>query len=144
MFGEDKESEEIFLEKSETHTNKFERNHMDRFKIESYDLGDLNAIRVRHDNSGVFPGWFLERVEITTENDKKYIFECNKWFSYNIDDGKIDRVIREIVRNKFKYLKKCIISILKIFTPKIRTFIKDIGLLLKGDTAKNIKRKRSL
>jgi hypothetical protein len=117
---------------------------MDRFKIESYDLGDLNAIRVRHDNSGVFPGWFLERVEITTENDKKYIFECNKWFSYNIDDGKIDRVIREIVRNKFKYLKKCVIRILKIFTPKIRTFIKDIGLLLKGDTAKNIKRKRSL
>jgi lipoxygenase homology domain-containing protein 1 len=97
MFGEDKESEEIFLEDSETHRNKFERNHMDRFKIESYDLGDLNAIRVRHDNSGVFPGWFLERVEITTENDKKYIFECNKWFSYNIDDGKIDRVIREIV-----------------------------------------------
>ena len=34
MFGEDKESEEIFLEDSDTHRNKFERNHMDRFSSE--------------------------------------------------------------------------------------------------------------
>ena len=69
-------------------------------------MGDLNAIRVRHDNAGVFPGWFLDRIEITTEDEKKYIFECNKWFSLNIDDGKIDRIIKEIVRNGYLFLHK--------------------------------------
>lgn len=105
MFGEEIESEEIFLEDSETHKNKFERNHMDRFRVSSYDLGDLNAIRVRHDNAGVFPGWFLDRVEITTEDERKYVFVCNKWFSYAIDDGKIDRIIKEIVRILVKKLE---------------------------------------
>ena len=59
-------------------------------------MGDLNAIRVRHDNSGVLPGWYLNRIEIS-EGDKKYVFECNKWFAVNRDDGKIDRIIKEIV-----------------------------------------------
>ena len=101
MFGEKSESEEFLLEKSETHFNKFERNKMDRFKLESYDLSDLNAIRIRHDNSGPLPGWFLAKVEITTDQDKKYIFECNKWFAFDKDDGKIDRIIKEIVRKKY-------------------------------------------
>jgi hypothetical protein len=112
MFGEEIESEEIFLEDSETHQNKFERNHMDRFRVSSYDLGDLNAIRVRHDNAGLFPGWFLDRVEITTEDERKYVFVCNKWFSLNIDDGKIDRVIKEIVRVLVKKLEKYCFCIL--------------------------------
>ena len=99
MFGEKNESNEIFLEKSETHRNKFERNHMDRFNIESYDLGDLNAIRIRHDNAGILPQWFLSKVEITTDEDRKYIFIVNKWFSLELDDGKIDRIIKEIVRH---------------------------------------------
>ena len=120
MFGEKNESTEFYLEDSETHRNKFERNNvrtffpchpslilnqshflilkqMDRFKIETYDLGDLNAIRVRHDNAGVLPGWFLDRIEITDLENKKFIFECKKWFSLNKEDGKIDRIIKEIV-----------------------------------------------
>lgn len=47
MFGENAKSAEIHLAHSETHANKFERNHRDKFHIEAPDLGYLQAIRIR-------------------------------------------------------------------------------------------------
>ncbi|CAF0746946.1 unnamed protein product [Brachionus calyciflorus] len=94
LYGEDSESTEFHLNNSETHLNKFERNQIDRFKIETNDLGKLIGIRIRHDNTGAFPSWFLDRVEIG-QNMNKYEFICQKWFSTNRDDCKIDRIIKE-------------------------------------------------
>jgi hypothetical protein len=69
---------------------------MDRFHVDCEDLGYLFAIRVRHDNSGLLPEWFLDRVEITDESDGTvYVFICRKWFSLKKDDGKIERYIFE-------------------------------------------------
>ena len=71
---------------------------MDKFRIFAKNLGQLYGIKVRLDNSGVLPEWFLDRVEITDKlNNKKYLFECNKWFSLFKDDKCIERVIKEKV-----------------------------------------------
>lgn len=37
---------------------------VDVFTIKAIDLGELKKLRIRHDNSGTSPSWFLERVEI--------------------------------------------------------------------------------
>lgn len=76
--------------------NYLETFKMDRFKLNLFDLGRLEAIRIRHDNTGSFPSWFLDRIEITSENEK-YIFVCKRWLSLTREDRKIERIIKEHV-----------------------------------------------
>lgn len=42
----------------------------DTFTIYAIDLGPLTKIRIRHDNSGNRPGWFLDRIDITDMNNE--------------------------------------------------------------------------
>ena len=35
---------------------------MDTFRLEAIDLGELVKLRIGHDNRGVGPGWFLDKV----------------------------------------------------------------------------------
>lgn len=37
---------------------------MDTFRLEAVDLGELTKIRIGHDNRGVGPGWFLDKVSV--------------------------------------------------------------------------------
>ncbi|XP_031571405.1 polycystic kidney disease protein 1-like 2 isoform X3 [Actinia tenebrosa] len=72
-------------------------------------LGDLNHIRIWHDNSGDHPAWFLRQIVVRDiQTDTKCFFICNKWLAIEKEDGKIDRVLyvstnREIngFKNKF-------------------------------------------
>lgn len=41
--------------------NLFERGRTDRFLVEMLDMGELQKVRVEHDNSGISPGWLLDR-----------------------------------------------------------------------------------
>jgi hypothetical protein len=59
-------------------------------------LGELFKIKIRHDNSGTMPGWFLDKIEIT-EGKTLYTFICNKWLADDEDDKKIERIIFEKV-----------------------------------------------
>lgn len=72
---------------------------MDRFYVEldqDEEIGELIAIRIRHDNTGRQPEWFLDRVEILESDTKnKYLFECKKWLALKKYDSKIDRIIKE-------------------------------------------------
>ena len=62
--------------------NNFERNAEDLFGITCIDVGTPTKIRVRHDNSGFGPSWFLDKVIIHSEKDfKDYFFLCGKWLS---------------------------------------------------------------
>jgi len=71
---------------------------MDRFVIYDRNFGELYGIRIRHDNAGISPGWFLDRVEITDKfKNKKYVFICQRWLSLHQDDGKIERILKEQV-----------------------------------------------
>lgn len=60
---------------------------------------------MRHDNSGFFPSWLLDRV-IVTDKEDKYEFICQKWFSTKRDDGKIDRIIKEKNYAKFSEMRR--------------------------------------
>ncbi|KAM3842453.1 LOW QUALITY PROTEIN: lipoxygenase homology domain-containing protein 1 [Diretmus argenteus] len=74
--------------------NLFEREQTDRFLLEMLDMGELLRVRVEHDNSGLNPGWLLDRVEVTnTANGVSTIFLCGKWLDTKRADGKICRVL---------------------------------------------------
>uniref|UniRef100_A0A671XMC4 Lipoxygenase homology PLAT domains 1 n=1 Tax=Sparus aurata TaxID=8175 RepID=A0A671XMC4_SPAAU len=74
--------------------NLFEREQTDRFLLEMLDMGELQKVRVEHDNSGLSPGWLLDRVEVTnTANGVTTIFLCGKWLDTKRADGQIFRVL---------------------------------------------------
>ncbi|XP_049476101.1 lipoxygenase homology domain-containing protein 1 [Panthera uncia] len=79
------------LKKSEK-SNKFEQGQTDTFTIYAIDLGALTKIRIRHDNSGNRPGWFLDRIDITDMNNEvTYYFPCQRWLAVEEDDGQLSR-----------------------------------------------------
>ncbi|XP_004408596.1 PREDICTED: lipoxygenase homology domain-containing protein 1 isoform X1 [Odobenus rosmarus divergens] len=72
--------------------NKFEQGQTDTFTIYAIDLGALAKIRIRHDNSGNRPGWFLDRIDITDMNNEiTYYFPCQRWLAVEEDDGQLSR-----------------------------------------------------
>lgn len=74
--------------------NLFERGRTDRFLVEMLDMGELQKVRVEHDNSGISPGWLLDRVEVTnTANGVTTIFLCGKWLNTKKADGQIVRFL---------------------------------------------------
>ncbi|XP_030623777.1 lipoxygenase homology domain-containing protein 1 [Chanos chanos] len=74
--------------------NLFERGQTDRFVLELLDMGDLLRVCVEHDNSGLSPGWLLDRVEVTnTANGVTTIFLCGKWLDKKRADGQIKRIL---------------------------------------------------
>ena len=73
----------------------------DIFTIEAADLGRLQKIRIRHDNSLMYSDWFLDRVvihEISSAEDEnccQSTFHCERWLAKKKEDGKIDRELLE-------------------------------------------------
>ncbi|XP_017651795.1 lipoxygenase homology domain-containing protein 1 [Nannospalax galili] len=79
------------LKKSDK-SNKFEQGQTDTFTIYAIDLGPLAKIRIRHDNTGNRPGWFLDRIDITDMNNEiTYYFPCQRWLAVEEDDGQLSR-----------------------------------------------------
>ncbi|XP_078530890.1 lipoxygenase homology domain-containing protein 1 isoform X2 [Lissotriton helveticus] len=72
--------------------NLFERGKTDRFFLETLDLGELKKVFLEHDNSGMNPGWQVERVEVTnTATAVTTIFPCGKWLDTNKGDCQTSR-----------------------------------------------------
>ena len=56
------------------------------------DLGPLEKVMVEHDNSGMGPGWKLDRIEVTNlRSGEATVFPCGRWLDVTEDDGKISR-----------------------------------------------------
>mmetsp|Transcript_22009 Transcript_22009/g.66009 ORF Transcript_22009/g.66009 Transcript_22009/m.66009 type:complete len:2411 (+) Transcript_22009:238-7470(+) len=92
LFGENGDSGRIALRNSLSHSDKFERAMTDVFKIETAEFGCLQKIRVGHDNSGIGPGWFLDRVEIEVMSlGEAFTFNCGRWLCRTEDDNEIER-----------------------------------------------------
>ncbi len=81
------------LKTSEQHKNKFERNQLDTFEIESVDLGDLEEVKVWHDNSGIGASWYLDRIEVEDEDGAKSVFPCARWLSKTEDDKEVKTLL---------------------------------------------------
>ncbi|XP_041320063.1 lipoxygenase homology domain-containing protein 1 [Pyrgilauda ruficollis] len=90
--------------KRSNNLNKFEKGQVDVFTIKAIDLGELKKLRIRHDNSGASPSWFLERVEIIDLKESiTYYFPCQRWLAVEEDDGQI---ARELVPVDEAFVKK--------------------------------------
>jgi hypothetical protein len=69
---------------------------MDRFIVQTADLGPLFKVHVRHNNAGLSSDWFLDRVEVTDTRDRaKYTFLCERWLSKSKEDKQIERTLFE-------------------------------------------------
>ena len=60
----------------------FEAGNEDVFKIKSVDLGELKSVKIRHDNSGLKSGWYLEYVRVSSASlEEPIIFPCKRWLA---------------------------------------------------------------
>ena len=73
-------------------------------------LGNLNYMRIWHDNSGkgAWGSWYLKYVMINDlQTKQQFYFICQKWIAVEKDDGLIDRilpVVGEAQKTEFSYL----------------------------------------
>eukprot|EP00798_Chlamydomonas_sp_ICE-L_P018433 gene18433-24909_t len=67
---------------SDTRTNNFERGMKDVFQTKAVDIGELQYVIVRKDNSGLGADWHLQSVEIYHPAlQKRYFLMCNDWLN---------------------------------------------------------------
>ena len=68
--------------KTSNNRDKWERDQIDEFSVESVGLGDLKKIRLGHDNSGLKPGWYVSHATIDCPAvGKTWRFPVGKWFA---------------------------------------------------------------
>ena len=56
-------------------------------------MGDLHKVKVRHDNKGAGPAWYLEKIVVLdpTKEGKEHVFSCQQWLSRRHGDKMISR-----------------------------------------------------
>ncbi|XP_028639051.1 lipoxygenase homology domain-containing protein 1 isoform X2 [Grammomys surdaster] len=92
LFGTQDNNGMTLLKSSKTNSDKFERDSIEIFTVETLDLGDLWKVRIGHDNTGKAPGWFVDWVEVDAPSlGKCMTFPCGRWLAKNEDDGSIVR-----------------------------------------------------
>ncbi|MEQ2239228.1 hypothetical protein ILYODFUR_002316, partial [Ilyodon furcidens] len=72
----------------------FERGGMDLFLLTThFSLGDLQSIRLWHDNSGEHPAWYVNKVMVQDlETGRKWHFLCNSWLAVDMAEFCLDKV----------------------------------------------------
>ena len=86
------------------------RNSAHYFIIIHRPLGDLEYLRVCHDNTGRLTAadWFLKFIIVhDLQTREKNYFICNKWLSLDKEDGSINRLLSVSLnsqKSQFKYL----------------------------------------
>ena len=107
IYGDLRKSKKSLLEKSQSHRNKFEKGNTDHFHLREEYFGEIEKVKIGHDNTGVAAGWHLEEVVIEcAEINKKWIFACNRWLDADQDDGllEVELVPIALNNNSSKYL----------------------------------------
>lgn len=67
----------------------FECGQTDIFDVDfGFSAVDVDRIRIRHDNTGKKPGWFLSMVVLEDiETHREVTFPFNRWLAADEDDG---------------------------------------------------------
>lgn len=75
--------------------NDFRTGQLDTYRVSTKeDIGDLKQIRIRHDNFGLWPGWYLEKVDVEKlDSEDRWQFPCGRWLAKRKEDGSIDRTL---------------------------------------------------
>lgn len=71
-------------------------------------MGSLKKVRVRHTNTGIAPGWFLDYILIRESIQQKkleYFFPCYQWLSATELDGLVIRELPVASENIFERWK---------------------------------------
>ncbi|NWU61307.1 PK1L2 protein, partial [Pterocles burchelli] len=92
LYGLEGESEPHHL--TDPDTPVFERGGVDVFLLCTFfPLGELQSIRLWHDNSGDSPSWYVNRVLVhDLAWDQKWYFLCNSWLAVDIGECVLDKV----------------------------------------------------
>ncbi|CAG5856045.1 unnamed protein product [Menidia menidia] len=92
LLGTEGESEPHHLTDSEKPV--FERGGVDMFLLTThFSLGDLQSIRLWHDNSGDHPAWYVNKVMVQDlETGQKWHFLCNSWLAVDVAECTLDKV----------------------------------------------------
>ncbi|KAK3751286.1 hypothetical protein QZH41_012191, partial [Actinostola sp. cb2023] len=91
LIGEDGTTPDMPLaHKGVTH---FKLGGLDKFRVEATDIGKIQKVYVRHDNSGESPNWYLEKVNIRDKNGSPYQFNVNAW----LDKEQADHVTAKLL-----------------------------------------------
>jgi len=80
---------------------RYESGRMDKQTFLLPDLGKLKRMKILHDNTGTAPSWYLDKIQVTDEDDGSYEFDCNDWLSDTQSGGKLERELqaRSIIPN---------------------------------------------
>ncbi|XP_067459444.1 polycystin-1-like protein 2 [Thunnus thynnus] len=72
----------------------FERGAVDMFLLTTpFFLGDLQSIRLWHNNSGRHPAWYVSNVLVQDlQTEQKWHFLCNSWLAIDMGDCSLDKV----------------------------------------------------
>ncbi|XP_042283303.1 polycystic kidney disease protein 1-like 2 [Thunnus maccoyii] len=72
----------------------FERGAVDMFLLTTpFFLGDLQSIRLWHNNSGRHPAWYVSNVLVQDlQTGQKWHFLCNSWLAIDMGDCSLDKV----------------------------------------------------
>uniref|UniRef100_A0A8C3E180 Polycystin 1 like 2/pseudo n=1 Tax=Corvus moneduloides TaxID=1196302 RepID=A0A8C3E180_CORMO len=92
LYGLDGQSEPHHLNDPDTRV--FERGGVDVFLLCTFlPLGELQSIRLWHDNSGDSPSWYVNRVSVhDLARDQKWYFLCNSWLAIDIGECVLDKM----------------------------------------------------
>jgi len=99
IHGSDTESQPIILNRDMMESRRIlARGNEDQFVIHlPAALGEVQYVRLWHDNSGKTPSWFLSYLTIKDlQTESTLTFPCNTWFALEKGDGRIDRLLSPI------------------------------------------------
>uniref|UniRef100_A0A671Q5U9 Polycystic kidney disease 1 like 2a n=1 Tax=Sinocyclocheilus anshuiensis TaxID=1608454 RepID=A0A671Q5U9_9TELE len=87
----------------------FERGGLDMYLLTTpFSLGELQSIRLWHDNSGQHPAWYVNKVMVQDlETGQKWHFLCNSWLSVDLGECTLDKVFpvaTEMDLKRFRYV----------------------------------------
>ncbi|KAK3093954.1 hypothetical protein FSP39_022228 [Pinctada imbricata] len=96
MFGANGPTKKILLADRSKNKEAFERGRTDHFRLLMNDIGELKRIRIEHDGEGFASGWYLERITITKELERKeiYYFPYGGWIARDAGKGELFREIK--------------------------------------------------
>ncbi|XP_037401275.1 polycystic kidney disease protein 1-like 2 [Pygocentrus nattereri] len=72
----------------------FERGGVDMFLLTTpFSLGELQSIRLWHDNTGKYPAWYVNKVMAQDlETGQKWHFLCSSWLAIDMGECTLDKV----------------------------------------------------
>jgi hypothetical protein len=91
LYGTNGNTNELHLDNGR---DNFDRGQLDVFEVTTRDVGDLQKVWIRHDDSDDDSGWYLDYVRIHDQKrGKEWYFPCFGWLATDEDPGTIDRTL---------------------------------------------------